>query len=158
MLFRSPSGFKSSRQSGKSFADAINKIQSGGLKREVTEEGGVVYDAYGNPTQAPASTKTETIPGSITDAEVRKLMSWKDAASTPQTIDALRALRTEIGDSMADPGLFPGVSQRNKAILKKAADEWYDNALAELPSSDAKKAFQAASEQDRKSTRLNSSH
>jgi hypothetical protein len=122
-----------------------DEIESTGLKKTVMEEGGVSYDTYGNPVQAPASSKEVTMASSIPDAQARGFLAQiREFSSTPQTLDSIRQFRTQVSDAISENGILSGLGSANKKRIARAAYETIENAMDRLPDPATKAAFKYA--------------
>lgn len=124
---------------------AVQEIEEMGLRRTVKGEPQTVYDQYGAAREIPGETREEVIKSAIPDAAARAYMAQiREFGETPQTLDAVRAFRTEISNAISETGVLATLGTRNKAKLAKAAFDAIEKASERFADPATKEAFKYA--------------
>ena len=95
-------------------------VQPSAIKRWLSDvEGVAVKDAEGNviPFGMAAGTKEQTA-------------GMAALGDVPQTLEAMRNVRTRVGESFGDPNLLPGLGEKQKKALYKAISDDIDTAIS----------------------------
>ena len=118
------------------------------LKEEAPEELSMLLDQFERPmppsaAAAAAPTAGGAIPSFLPEG-TQKIVGGVKQLSDEQTLQAMRNLRTKIGDSIQDSAILPGISYREKSLAYKAITKDIDEALDALPTGDLKNAYTTA--------------
>lgn len=131
----------------RSWANSLEDSTVQKLKEEAPEELSMLLDEFEKPmsssTAAAAPTAGGAIPSFLPEG-TQKIVGGVKQLSDEQTLQAMRNLRTKIGDSIDDSAILPGLSEREKKAAYAAVTKDIDSAIDSLPTGELKAAYQKA--------------
>ena len=134
-------GTKNTRAWANSLEDST--IQK--LETEAPEEFSILVDPFGRgiPKGAAPAETGGAVPSFLPEG-TQKIVGGVKQMSEEQTLQAMRNMRTKIGDSIDDSAILPGLSEREKKAAYAAITQDINEAIDSLPTGELKSAYQKA--------------
>lgn len=125
--------------------EVANEIDASAVQQlsATPEEALSIVDQFGFKIPSQELPKTVGIPSTYPEG-TRGFVGAIGKMAPNQTIDSLRKLRTQIGNSIGDDTVLPGLGDRAKLQLYRAASNDISEAIDNLPTSTLKNQLQLA--------------
>ena len=119
------------------------QTKAGGSNIRAFETG--MVDEFGPVTQdVPNEVGTKAILSALPEGTAKYLQIIGDMSGTPQSIETLKNLRTQVADSISNQDVLPGLGAGRKKQLVGILSRMIEDGLNKLPDSTLKDSFKAA--------------